>query len=63
MDSVRLDGSNQGIVIATRRQYEFLRFDNNLAGGLKKRPVGRGSNGGKRKMHPPVLKVTEYDVW
>ena len=45
MDSVRLDDSNKGIVIATRRPYEFLRFDNNLAGGLKKDQLEEAQTG------------------
>ena len=57
LSSIRLDDSNQGNLIATRPMnvscnlftsylqplYEFLIFDNNLAGRLKKEPVGRGS--------------------
>jgi len=44
---------------------DCLMFDNNLADGLKKKPVGRRSNGGKRNIHLYIhlLKVKDLDVW
>ena len=40
---------------------DCLTFDNNLADGLKKRPVGRRSNGGKRKIHSYIYMLKVKD--